>query len=126
MSTLDRLTLSGDDGDGGEDHVFEMPEEELLRLDDGTPLPPELTELRSLLRELKLEKKLPVMRAWCDDEEVESVAELGRLVRKKEFKDSLIAKLGLKPGKGKATNLLDVIAERATKPAGHQQMNGRI
>ena len=30
------------------------------------------------------------------------------------------------PGKGKATNLLDVIAERATKPAGHQQMNGRI
>ena len=48
---VDRLTL--DEGHveevHGEDDAVEMPEDELLRLDDGTPLPVELAELRSLL-----------------------------------------------------------------------------
>ena len=66
------------------------------------------------------------MREWCDEEQVESMAELAPLLRKKEFSDALIAKLGLKPGKGKATNLLDRIAERAAQPTLQQQMSGRI
>ena len=49
---VDRLTL--EDGVGpvevqGEEDPVEMPEEEMLRLDDGTLLPPEITELRTLL-----------------------------------------------------------------------------
>ena len=48
---VDRLTI--DEGYveevHGEDDAVEMPDDELLRLDDGTPLPVELAELRSLL-----------------------------------------------------------------------------
>ena len=53
LPTIDRLTL-GDDGDGAEVSIHEaadlFPHEELLRLDDGTPLPPQLAELRALLQ----------------------------------------------------------------------------
>ena len=53
LPRVDRLTLDGSDsGDEeviGVEQSIEMPEEELLRLDDGTRLPAELTELRSLL-----------------------------------------------------------------------------
>ena len=49
---VDRLTI--DEGYveevHGEDDAVEMPDDELLRLDDGTPLPVELAELRDLLR----------------------------------------------------------------------------
>ena len=68
------------------------------------------------------------MRAWCDDEEVESLEELALSVRRKEFADSLIAKLELKPGKSKALNLLDAIAKagQAEAPPTARQMSGRI
>ena len=46
---LDRLTLNEDGSDHEEAGVLtEIPEEEMLRLDDGTPLPAELSELRRL------------------------------------------------------------------------------
>ena len=38
------------DGVGGDDDELALPTEELLRLDDGTLLPEELTELRTLLQ----------------------------------------------------------------------------
>ena len=48
---LDRLTLNEDGSDHEEAGVLtEIPEEEMLRLDDGTPLPAELSELRALLQ----------------------------------------------------------------------------
>ena len=94
--------------------------------------------LRVLLRGLRLEAKLAMARAWCDEEEVESLSELARTVRRKAFADSLIAKLELKPGKAKALNLLEDI-EKAGHRLGHQhqgeaaeappatrQMSGRI
>jgi hypothetical protein len=84
-----------------------------------------VAELASLLAELRLERKLGAMQAWCEDEEIEAMTELARIVKKKAFADALIAALELKPGKAKAVNLLDLIAERAAKrPA--QQMSGRI
>jgi hypothetical protein len=83
-------------------------------------------ELRELARSLKLEEKLAVMREWCDEEEVESMEDLARWVRKKEYGDALVAKLGLKPGKAKASKLLETIAERATQQPLQQQMSGRI
>ena len=83
-------------------------------------------ELRGLLRKLKLEAKLGVMRAWCDEEEVESLEDLARWVRKKEYGDALVAKLELKPGKAKASKLLELIAEHATQQPPKQQMSGRI
>ena len=85
-------------------------------------------ELRGLLRKLKLEGKLATMRAWCDDEEVDSLADLARAVRRKAFADSLIAKLELKPGKTKALNLLEDIekAGQAEAPPTARQLSGRI
>ena len=85
-------------------------------------------ELRGLLRKLKLEGKLAMIRAWCDDEEVDSLAELARTIRRKAFADSLIAKLELKPGKAKALNLLEDIekAGQAEAPPTARQMSGRI
>ena len=84
-------------------------------------------ELLELLRALKLEGKLSVLQEWCKDEEVESFDEFARIVRKKQFGDALVVRLQLKPGRAKAINLLEMIAERAAKPATlATQMNGRI
>ena len=54
VPTVDRLTLDGgtDVEVQGELGDLELPEEELLRLDDGTVLPAELAELRALLHVL--------------------------------------------------------------------------
>lgn len=50
-SVVDRLTLDGGaDIESHEEEIEGLPEEELLRLDDGTVLPVELAELRTLLQ----------------------------------------------------------------------------
>ena len=82
-------------------------------------------ELRGLLRELKLEAKLADAQAWCADEEVESLAELARTVKDRAFADSLIARLQIRPGKAKARNLLEVIAERARAQQAEPAKSGR-
>jgi hypothetical protein len=87
---------------------------------------PFAAELRGLLRGLKLGEKLAAMCEWCEEEEVESMDDLARWVRRKEYGDALVAKLGLKPGKAKASKLLETIAERAAQPPLKQQMSGRI
>ena len=43
-------TTDGGNGDGDDDDELALPTEELLRLDDGTLLPEEVTELRTLLQ----------------------------------------------------------------------------
>ena len=48
--SLDRLTISDDAVVEEANGVAEFPDEELLRLDDGTRLPAELTELREMLK----------------------------------------------------------------------------
>ena len=79
---VDRLTL---DEDGTEHELqsalAEFPEEELLRLDDGTPLPAALTELRSLLQLHAAATSEPVVEP--DDDDPQAAARLAELAATK-------------------------------------------
>ena len=70
--------MLGDDGNENEESgmLADFPEEELLRLDDGTPLPAQLTELRSLLQLHALAASTEIVAPDDDPDAAERLAEL--------------------------------------------------
>ena len=81
---VDRLTLDEDGTEHELSTLAEFPEEELLRLDDGTPLPAALTELRSLLQLHAAATSGPVIAPADDgDDDPQAAARLAELAATK-------------------------------------------
>ena len=77
---VDRLTLDDEGAAHEEFSLADFPEEELLRLDDGTPLPAALTELRSLLNLHAAAAAEPVVQS---DDDPEAAARLAAIAASK-------------------------------------------
>ena len=84
-------------------------------------------ELRELLRHLKLGAKLADMRAWCDEQGYDTIAEV---IEGEESEDEFVKSLSMifKPGKAKILlKRMKEMAKRAEpKPAMQQVVSGRI